>query len=213
MRTAPTRFQTICPKAPAYAGCRHLNSNGSQSAVHAFADANRLPVTPVGGLRCLVGWLIGWFRSIWFGLAGFANAKVLPQNWLSLRTSCGGVLPQEGWCNVEALTYAAIPAQEDWRSDSREVYAPFTVVNACPCDVLCQSLSHLLRVLFNASLAFRHGMGRGSTRPSHEGKWARHRWHPVSAAADEAVIKPSRSARRCQCASLDCCCAAGALES
>ncbi|OLP89587.1 Calcium/calmodulin-dependent protein kinase type 1 [Symbiodinium microadriaticum] len=44
---------------------------------------------------------------------------VLPQNWLSLRTSCGGVLPQEGWCNVE-------------------VYAPFTVVNACPCDVLCQ---------------------------------------------------------------------------
>eukprot|EP00439_Symbiodinium_sp_Y106_P072755 s153_g13.t1 len=44
---------------------------------------------------------------------------VLPQNWLSLRTSCGGVLPQEGWCNVE-------------------VYAPFTVVNTCPCDVLCQ---------------------------------------------------------------------------
>lgn len=42
----------------------------------------------------------------------------LPKNWLYLRTSCGGD-PQQGWSNVE-------------------VHAPFTVVNACPCDILCQ---------------------------------------------------------------------------
>ena len=61
----------------------------------------------------LVGWSVGGFGRVWFGwvwLVLFAYAKVLPQNWLSLRTSCGGVLPQEGWCNVEALTSVAKPS-------------------------------------------------------------------------------------------------------
>ncbi|CAE7611417.1 cmk-1 [Symbiodinium natans] len=51
--------------------------------------------------------------------------EVLPHNRLSLRTSCGGN-PEEGWCNVE-------------------VYAPFTVINACPCDVLCQFNPQVVR--------------------------------------------------------------------
>eukprot|EP00913_Durusdinium_trenchii_P000863 g802.t1 len=44
--------------------------------------------------------------------------EVLPKNWLYLRTSCG-TNPQQGWSHVE-------------------VQAPFTVVNALPCDILCQ---------------------------------------------------------------------------
>ena len=86
----------------------------------------------------------------------------LPKNWLYLRTSCGGD-PQQGWSNVEV----PLPSCEEhcWLKDlpsSRkienrrsqfltrlggtvcfltifcQVQAPFTVVNACPCDILCQ---------------------------------------------------------------------------
>lgn len=86
----------------------------------------------------------------------------LPKNWLYVRTSCGGD-PQQGWSNVEV----PLPSCEEhcWLKDlpssrkienrrsqflSRlggtvcfltifcQVQAPFTVVNACPCDILCQ---------------------------------------------------------------------------
>eukprot|EP00931_Biecheleriopsis_adriatica_P060678 TRINITY_DN36453_c0_g1_i1.p1 TRINITY_DN36453_c0_g1~~TRINITY_DN36453_c0_g1_i1.p1 ORF type:complete len:3105 (+),score=627.80 TRINITY_DN36453_c0_g1_i1:59-9373(+) len=52
--------------------------------------------------------------------------EALPRHWLYVRTMSGGS-PEEGWSNVE-------------------VQAPFTIVNACPCDVLCRLSPQVNRV-------------------------------------------------------------------